>query len=207
MDNTDGDDTGDSADGDHGAAPRTSDPLAPDSDAEDLLGEMLDAGVLREDDAGDLFLTDDFAAAWTGEMERLRALDPAKLIEATAQAVPFEATGERAYGGIRVEGEAGVAWLRPANAIADVAAVLAMDDLGVPPAVQAPAATPLRLFTPECPVCGDELESRLSTDGYANEIPGQESNRRVLACVDCGAEVHELAAPVDGDAAPGGSGA
>ncbi|MFC7069024.1 hypothetical protein [Halobaculum lipolyticum] len=204
MDRTDGDrdDRDDGGDVDDAEAPRTSDPLAPDSDPEDLLGEMLAAGVLREDDAGDLFLADAFADAWTDEMERLRAFDHADLIAATAQAVPFEATGERAYGGIRVEGEAGVAWLRPANAIADVAAVLAMDDFGVPAAVQAPAATPLRLFTPECPVCGGGVESRLSSDGYADEIPGQGSNRRVLACVDCGAEVHELAAPVDGEAEP-----
>lgn len=197
MDHTDGD-----RDDGEGTAPRTSDPLAPDSDPEDLLGTMLDAGVLREDDDGDLFLTDAFERAWTDEMERLRALDHAKLVEATAQAVPFEATGERAYGGIRVEGEAGVAWLRPANAIADVAAVLAMERLGVPDTVQAPAATPLRLFTPECPVCGEEVTERLSADGYADEIPGQASNRRVLACVDCGAEVHELAAPVDGESEP-----
>ncbi|MFC7096454.1 hypothetical protein [Halobaculum marinum] len=179
-------------------APRTADPLAPDSEPEDLLGEMLRAGVLTDGDDGDLYLTDEFEAAWTDEMETLRALDHAALIEATAQTVPFEATGERAYGGIRVEGEEGVAWLRPANAIADVAAVRAMDGLGVPAVVQAPAASPLRLFTPECPVCGADLVSRRSTDGYKD---GAESNRRVLGCVDCGAEVHELSSPVDGDAA------
>ena len=176
-------------------APRTSDPLAPDSDPENLLGAMLRAGVLTEGDDGDLYLTDEFEAAWTDELATLRDLDHGALIEATARAVPFEATGERAYGGIRVEGEAGVAWLRPANAIADVAAVRAMDRLGVPAVVQAPAATPLRLFTPECPVCGEAVVPRRSTDGYKE---GTESNRRVLGCVECGAEVHELSSPVDG---------
>ncbi|WP_284013555.1 hypothetical protein [Halobaculum litoreum] len=177
---------------------RASDPLAPDSDPADLLDTMLRAGVLTAGEDGDaLYLTDAFEAAWTDEMERLRALEPEELIEVTARAVPFEAEGERAYGGIRVEGEAGVAWLRPADAIADVAAVLAMESFDVPAVARAPAATPLRLFTPECPVCGDDLVERPSADGYADEIPGRDSPRVVLGCADCGAEVHRHSAPVD----------
>ncbi|WP_277552256.1 hypothetical protein [Halobaculum limi] len=179
-------------------APRTSDPLAPDSEPEDLLGTMLRAGILTEGEDGDLYLTKEFESAWTGQMSTLRSLDQQKLIEATAQAVPFEAEGERAYDGIRIEGQEGVAWLRPTNAIADVAAVLAMEAFDVPDYVRAPAATPLRLFTPECPSCGGDVVSTISRDG--SPVPpesGREANRKVLACTDCGAEVHELSAQVE----------
>jgi len=182
------------ADGGDPERRRESDALVADTDPQELLGAMFRHGVIEEG-AGDddaLYLTPAFEDAWREELETLRAATPDDLVEATAEVVPFEADGERRYGGVSVEGEEGVVWLRPTNATGDVAAVRAMARLDVPESLRAPATTPLRLFTPECPACGGDLEERTVADGCCGGTMGIDDTptRDVLACVDCEAEVH-----------------
>ncbi|MFC7096455.1 hypothetical protein [Halobaculum marinum] len=173
---------------------RESDDLAADHDPAALLDAMLRAGVLRDGDDGDLYLTDKFEAAWTDEMATLRDADEAALATATAAVVPFDGEGSVQFDGISVEGEDGVVWLRPVHARADVAAVRAMEQFGVPERIRAPAASPLRLFTPECPDCGGVLAETTVTDGCCGGTmnPSETPNRRVVACDDCGVEVRDL---------------
>jgi hypothetical protein len=182
------------ADGGEPEQRRESDDLVADTDPQELLGAMFRAGVIEEGEGADdaLYLTEAFESAWREELADLRAATPADLVAATAEVVPFEAEGERKYGGVSVEGEEGVVWLRPTNATGDVAAVRAMERLGVPESLRAPATTPLRLFTPECPACGGDLEERTVADGCCGGTMGIEDTptRDVLACVDCEAEVH-----------------
>ncbi|SHH24721.1 hypothetical protein [Halobaculum gomorrense] len=178
---------------------RESDDLVTDTDPQELLGAMFHHGVLEEGERDDdaLYLSEAFETAWREELADLRAADSGDLVAATAEVVPFEAEGERRYGGVSVEGEEGVVWLRPTNATGDVAAVRAMERVGVPESLRAPATTPLRLFTPECPACGGDLEERTVDDGCCGGTMGIEDTptRDVLACVDCEAEVHVF----DGD--------
>ncbi|WP_435064827.1 hypothetical protein [Halobaculum sp. EA56] len=184
---------------------RESDDLADHPEPERLLGAMFEAGVLEEGDDGALYLTDEFEAAWREELAALRDGSVDDLVAATAEAVPFEATGERRYDGVSVEGEGGVVWLRPVNATGDVAAVRAMARLGVPESVRAPGAAPLRLFTPECPNCGGDLAERTVQDACCGGTMGYRDTptRDVLACVDCDAEVHEFDDPAAGGDAGG----
>lgn len=182
------------ADGGDPEQRRESDDLVADTDPGELLGAMFRHGVIEEG-AGDddaLYLTAAFETGWREELETLRAASPDDLVEATAEVVPFEAEGERKYDGVSVEGEEGVVWLRPTNATGDVAAVRAMERLDVPESLRAPATTPLRLFTPECPACGGDLEERTVADGCCGGTMGIDDTptRDVLACVDCEAEVH-----------------
>ncbi|MFC6785970.1 hypothetical protein [Halobaculum halobium] len=173
---------------------RESDDLVADTDPQELLGAMFRHGVIEEGEGGDdaLYLTEAFETAWREEMETLRAATPDDLVEATAEVVPFEGTGERKYDGVAVEGEGGAVWLQPTNATGDVAAVRAMARLDVPASLRAPATTPLRLFTPECPACGGDLDERTVADGCCGGTMGLDDTptRDVLACVDCDAEVH-----------------
>ncbi|WP_284013554.1 hypothetical protein [Halobaculum litoreum] len=180
-----------------GSPDRESDDLAVgDHDPAELLGAMLEAGVVTEGSDGDLHLTDGFETAWTDEMERLRALDDDALAAATADAVPFEAEGSTRFDGVAVEGDAGAVWLRPVHAVADVAAVRAMERVGVAEPVRAPAASPLRLFLPACPACGGSLAETTVADGCCGGTmnPGETPTRRVVACEDCGAAVRDLGA-------------
>ncbi|MFC7069025.1 hypothetical protein [Halobaculum lipolyticum] len=180
---------------------RASDDLAGEGhpaggDPADLLGAMLDAGVLREGDDGDLFLADAFADAWTDEMAALRGLDVDALAAETAAVVPFDATGAPRFDGVSVEGEGRAVWLRPVHAVADVAAVRAMAGVGVPESLRAPAASPLRLFLPECPACGGPLVETTVTDGCCGGTmnPSETPTRRAVACDDCGTTVRDLGA-------------
>ncbi|MFC6794404.1 hypothetical protein ACFQFH_08690 [Halobaculum halobium] len=86
---------------------RESDDLVADTDPQELLGAMFRHGVIEEGEGGDdaLYLTEAFETAWREEMETLRAATPDDLVEATAEVVPFEGTGERKYDGVAVEGE------------------------------------------------------------------------------------------------------
>jgi len=173
---------------------RESDDLVADTDPQELLRAMFRHGVIEEG-AGDddaLYLTEEFETAWREELGTLREASPDDLVEATAEVVPFEGESERKYDGVSVEGDEGVVWLRPTNATGDVAAVRAMGRLDVPESLRAPATAPLRLFTPECPACGGDLEERTVADGCCGGTMGVDDmpTRDVLACVDCEAEVH-----------------
>ena len=182
--------------GTDGSHDRESDDLAgAEHEPAALLGAMLEAGVVVEDDDGDLYLADAFAAAWTDEMARLRDLDDDALAAATADVVPFDAEGTVRFDGVSVEGDGGAVWLRPVHAVADVAAVRAMARVGVDESVRAPAASPLRLFLPECPACGGPLAETTVVDGCGGTMtPNETPTRRVVACEECGSEVRDLGA-------------
>lgn len=191
----------DARDGTGARADRSSDDLAgaehpAGGDPAELLGAMLAAGVLREGDDGDLYLADAFAEAWTNEMAALRGLDDDALAAETAEVVPFDAEGEPRFDGVSVEGEGRAVWLRPVHAVADVAAVRAMARVGVPESVRTPAASPLRLFLPECPACGGSLGETTVTDGCCGGTmnPSETPTRRVVACDGCGTAVRDLGA-------------
>ncbi|WP_277552258.1 hypothetical protein [Halobaculum limi] len=194
--------------GDDGPPERRSDELAENTDPERMLGAMFEAGVLSEGDDGDLYLTDEFETAWCEEMATLREVDEDALAAATAAVVPFDGDAEIRYDGVSVKGEEGVVWLRPIHAIADVAAVRAMREVGVPESVRAPGASPLRLFAPECPVCGGDVVQTTVADGCCGGTMSihDTPNREVLACADCDSELHNFGpVGVDDQSTAGGN--
>jgi hypothetical protein len=159
-------------------------------DGERVTAALVEAGVLVADGDGEgLALASGFAADWAAEMARLRDLDDEAAAAAVADRAPFEAAGRVADGGVAVEGrgpdEGRFAWLTRARALADAGAIAAMADHGVPEAVRAHAAPPLRMFVPECPTTGGAVEETT----YRNCCGGPGSvyanpERPVLACAD-----------------------
>lgn len=179
-----------------GGERRRSDELSEDASGEDVLFSLFEAGVLEEDEAGALFLSDAFRSAWEAEMDALRdAADwgsgtgTNELTAAVAAAAPFEAEARAEFGGIAVDGEGRAIWLSRAHAVADAAAVRAMADFGVPEPVRAPAATPLRMFLAACPLCGAAtVEETTVLDCCGSGTTGvyDTPEEDVLACTDCG---------------------
>ncbi|WP_435097525.1 hypothetical protein [Halarchaeum sp. P4] len=159
--------------------------VAPNGDA--VFDALVDAGVIGGSD-DDLALDETFRADWR---ERMRAVRDRDVVAAVAETRP-DTTVERRTDEDDAEwvvlraGEPDETWLAPAVAVADVAAVAALDARGVSPDVALPAASALRRFLERCPACDGALawETEGCCGGYGPDGPS-----RVLACEACGAAV------------------
>lgn len=164
---------------------------------DEVTAALLSAGVVTGDDR--LHLAESFEREWLGAVRELRAADDETLAARVADAAGFTDEATVVGDGVRVGGPAGTTLSRPA-AITDTATVEALETAGVPPRHWQPATRPLRLFLPECPVCGGEIEAttRAECCGGAGRVYGSLTDD-VLACVDCAAVVHRF--PDDGETA------
>lgn len=157
----------------------------PDGDA--VFDALVDAGVLVGGD-DDVALDEAFRADWRERMRDVREGDVAAAVGDVRPetAVERRTDEEGATWIVLGAGETDETWLAPAVAVADVAAVDALDARGVSPAVALPAASALRQFAERCPACDGALawESEGCCGGYGPEGPS-----RVLACEECGAAV------------------
>ncbi|MFC6824670.1 hypothetical protein [Halopelagius fulvigenes] len=185
-----------------GGRTRRSDDLTDEAvDGEELVGVLFETGVVEEAPDGALELSEEFDESWEREMAALRDRSDDELAAVVADAAPFEAAGERAYGGLSIEGPTRAVWLSRVHGIADAAAVRALAEAGVPERYRAHATTPLRMFVETCPDCGgDVVETTKSNccggSGSVYESPDDE----VLACESCGAVVYQFDEEVaDGD--------
>lgn len=163
-----------------------------DADGAQVMGALLDAGIIV-DDGETVAPTRDFTEAWEAAMAELRGLDDAELAAAVADAAPFEATGETDDGWVVVEGDGQAIHLTRPIAIAETAAVRVMADAGVPDAVRVDAAQPLRMFLERCPSCGGVVEETTSANccgGSKGAYGGVIYD--VLACAECDALVYEF---------------
>ncbi|MDS0294638.1 hypothetical protein [Halogeometricum luteum] len=170
-----------------GGEVRQSDELG-DEDGEEVLFALFEARVLREDDAGALYLSEEFRSAWEAEMASLRDRDDESVAAAVAEAAPFDAEGGVDYGGITVDGERNSIWLSRAHAVSDAAAVRAMTAFDVPESVRAPATAPLRMFLESCPLCGGQTEETRTVLNCCGGTMGvyDDPEDEVLVCADCG---------------------
>lgn len=168
-----------------------------DTDGEALLDALLAADVLEADERG-VGLAPGFAAEWHEEMADLRELDTPALAEAAAAVAPApEVRAETADGRewvVLSEGERVLdeAWLPRAVAVAEVAAVRALDGrLG---AERRPAAAgTLRMFLEACPDCGTALEesSTAACCGGFTDPTGEPDE--TLVCPNCRVQLFEFA--------------
>jgi hypothetical protein len=138
-----------------------------------------------------------FYEAWETEMARLRDAADDDLAAAVADAAPFAATGRVEDGGVVLDGrgddEDRFVWLSRPVAVAETAAVRAMEGTDVPPSLRPAAARPLRLFTPACPVCGGRpVETTVSNCCGGTKGIYDSPEQELLACEDCDAIVHEF---------------
>lgn len=157
---------------------------------EGLVDELVEAGVLVESD-GDLALGDDFGTRWRAGMAAVREADLAERALAAVPAVTeAELVTETADpwlvlsdGSGAVEAEA---WLSPPVAVAEIAAVESLVDVGLDRSVAVGAAAPLRLFLERCPICETPLERGLEGCGCGpGEDPTSSPEDDVLLCPAC----------------------
>ncbi|RDI72748.1 zinc finger-like domain-containing protein [Halopelagius longus] len=185
-----------------GEARRSDDLTDEEVDGEELIVVLLETGVLAEAPDGALELSAEFAESWEREMAALREWSDEELAEIVADAAPFEASGEHAYGGLSIEGPTRAVWLSRVHGIADAAAIRALAAAGVPERYRAYATTPLRMFVETCPDCGGDVVETTRSDccggsGSVYDSPIDE----VLACEDCGAVVYRFDETVDDESA------
>ncbi|QCJ46600.1 hypothetical protein [Haloprofundus sp. MHR1] len=190
TDNAD-DDTDNADDGDD-AETRRSDALADDDvDGDALVHELGAAGVFTDD--GELYLTDAFADEWSAELAELRDGDRETLAAAAAGAMPAEATWDLDDEWVVLEADGAKTWLSESVAISETAAVRALRSRGVDDGVAAQAANPLRMFLPECPVCGGSVEETTVRNCCGGTMGVYDSpDIAVLACAECDELLYEF---------------
>ncbi|MFB6118480.1 hypothetical protein [Halosegnis sp.] len=170
--------------------------LGEDVDGEALLGRLLEAGVLDADGEA-VDLAPEFADRWHAEMDTLASLSTETLAEATlaaghAAGVSVVEGTHRPWivlddGGDGVDGES---WLSRPVAIAETAAVRALEPALSDPATRRAAAGPLRVFLTTCPDCDADLVESTTMDCCGGADDPRAEPDDVLACPACDARVH-----------------
>lgn len=181
----------------HTGPPRETDALsdvgdgADDPDPEAVLESLVAAGVV-EGDSEQLFLNDAFREAWTDRMATLRTAEESEFLARVEAASPADVEAQLHSDRVLLAGGRDV-WLRRSVAIAETAAVEALQEWDLPPGIRVLAAQPLRTFLQTCPVCGGPVEESTRQDccGGPGSVRG-DPEQPVLACADCGAVVAEL---------------
>ncbi|KTG08292.1 hypothetical protein AUR64_18815 [Haloprofundus marisrubri] len=184
-------DTEDSEDSEN-AETRRSDALTDDDiDGDVLVRELAAAGVFTEN--GELYLTDAFVDEWTDEMTGLREADRETLAAAAADAMPAKATWTLDDDWVVLDADGAKTWLTESVAIAETSAVRALRSHDVDDGVAAQAANPLRMFLPECPVCGGGVVETTVRNCCGGTMGVYDSpDIEVLACESCDELLYEF---------------
>jgi len=157
--------------------------LGETDDPEAVLGALLSAGVLTDDEQ--LHLSEPFAERWLAEIEALSGATDSEVAAAAAEAVEFEADSMVSGDRLLVAGPRDV-WLTRPVAIAEAAAIKALVSAGLDRTTATTAAGPLRLFLPVCPDCaGQVVESTVRNCCGGTKGVYDRPDREVLACADC----------------------
>ncbi|AZQ15607.1 hypothetical protein [Halorubrum sp. PV6] len=162
--------------------------LADEGDPEAMMEALVEAGVIVPD--GDqLYLDDDFRTAWEDRMADLRDRSGEELAVRTAAASHSSVEGEFHGERVLLAGDRD-AWLSPAIAIAETAAVEALADRGISHELRVQAAEPLRTFARTCPVCAGRVTDTTLRNccGGPGGVSG-DPERPVRACAECNAVV------------------
>lgn len=162
--------------------------LADEGDPEAMMEALVEAGVIVPD--GDqLYLDDDFRTAWEDRMADLRDRSGEELAARTAAASHSSVEGEFHGERVLLAGDRD-AWLSPAIAIAETAAVEALADRGISHELRVQAAEPLRTFARTCPVCAGRVTDTTLRNccGGPGGVSG-DPERPVRACAECNAVV------------------
>lgn len=160
-------------------------------DTEEVLSALVAGGVI-EDNGTELFLDEDFRAAWNERMADLRTVDDKSFLDRIEDACPADVEGERLDDWIILAAHRDVKITRVV-AIAETAAIETLAEWGIPESVQAPAAPSLRNFLRTCPSCGGDVSesTRRNCCGSPSSIYAN-PEQPVLACQDCESVVIEL---------------
>ena len=168
----------------------------PDDAGDAILDRLLAVGVLVVE-GETLVLADEAREHWRTEMSSLNSLSSERLaaeaLETTPTATDAEAIDDEREG---KEGRwialgngndiAAETWLSRPTAIADVAAVRALDRFDLPLETRLAAARSLRMFLTTCPDCGGRVEETTTATCCGGVTSSRRGPQDVLACVNCG---------------------
>lgn len=168
------------------------------SEAEAVLAELVDAGVLRA--SGDtLDLDETFESEWYEEMERLDSVtDEALARELESRLfdehdVSVHAKTDPPYIVVS-DGTSSIAnetWIRRPIATVEAAAGFTLQDWDVDPDVVTPAAHSLGLFLGTCPRCGTELQEQPASGCCGPPETGPNGNLvGEIVCESCAIRYH-----------------
>jgi hypothetical protein len=167
-----------------------SDSLAEDIDPEQLLDQLVEAGILLVD-GEQLRLDSGFREEWERRMADLREATESELVSRAATAAGDDVEGEHLGERILLTGDGRDAMLRPTVATAETAAAEALAAYDVPEPIRAPAAGPLKTFIRSCPDCGGDVKEMTIQNCCGG--PGSIHNnpeRPALVCSECETVVH-----------------
>lgn len=173
-----------------GAESYESDSLAGDVDPEQLLNQLVEAGILRVD-GEQLRLDRSFRDEWERRMAELREMSETELVTRTAAVVGDDVRGEVLDDRFLLTGDGRDTMLRPTVAIAETAAAETFAAYDVSERIRAPAAGPLKTFLRICPACGGSVQEMTIQNCCGG--PGSiHSNpeRPALVCSECETVVH-----------------
>lgn len=168
----------------------------PDIGGDRVLDRLLAAGVLVVNEQGALSLSASTRERWHAEMQSLRTLSSERLATG-ALAIAPSATEASTVDGDRPDGAghwivlsdsdtiATETWLSRPIAIAEVAAVRALDTFDLALEARLAAARPLRMFLDTCPDCGGPIEETTTTTCCGALSDPAREPRDVLACPTC----------------------
>lgn len=153
-------------------------------DGDELIERLAAAGVLGAD-AERVTLDPAFEETWAEEQASLREASPADLAAALTAVAPGDAEATAVGSDSEWYDLGGGTWLSRPVAVAEVAAVRALEaHSSLDPATRRAAAAPLRSFLERCPACGTDLVETDPRDCCGGGDPRDEPEA-VLACPDC----------------------
>lgn len=164
-----------------------------DLDGEQLLETLLAAGALTVD-GETVDLDPAFAEVWESKMADLADLDTEALADATfavahaSEASTYDGDGDPHEWVVLSDGSGsfeGRTWLSRPVAIAETAAVNALDGYVDDEGTRRAAAGPLRMFLQTCPDCGTDLREQSAASCCGGYTGPKEEPATVLACPDC----------------------
>ncbi|MFC4438752.1 MULTISPECIES: hypothetical protein [Natrialbaceae] len=167
------------------------------TDGEAVLAALVENGVIEVDEETDqLFLSRSFERRWHEEMADLAAESDRNLADATAsivtEAVDRSIVTSRGRTHVVLEGESSTAtdelWLQRPVAVAEVAAVYALADVGAPRELRRLAARPLCTFLETCPECEEALVEGPQHGCCGTPRSASQAPRTVLRCPSCRAQ-------------------
>ena len=160
-------------------------------EGERLVGALLDGGVLQFDEATDeLSLDPEVRAAWQESIERYAALEPEELgarirVLAGLPSVDTLDEGNAIWYSLRPEEGGVTSTLTRQVAVAEIAALEALESFVDDEDVRRQAVEPLRMFLEQCPVCDTDLVETDTLDCCGGLVNPNQEPQQVLACPTC----------------------
>lgn len=159
--------------------------LSPETvDAETLITDLADAGVIAADEER-LFLDSSFEDRWRDEMDRLASLPRSSLADSLNSLPTVDSATAFEDGGEWIATGGQTALIPRHVAVAELAAVRALEADVEDETARIAASKPLRQFLQDCPVCATGFERSTEVSCCGGHTNPRETPRETLVCPSC----------------------